>query len=111
MEIICTSCGRAQIKANHNFEYNRRKCRSCRRRESRQRVRDAKSDLTSVYYIPEHHYVGITDNVVNRMRVHKNNDFITEDYEIIANFERRVDAHYLETLLHMRGYNGFNKNC
>ena len=111
MEKTCRSCGRVLEDTKHNFEHNRRRCRTCRRKDARQVIRDMKSEFTSVYYIPEHHYVGITDNIVNRMRMHKKNNFITEDYEIIANFERRVDAHYLETLFHMRGYNGFNKYC
>lgn len=60
-----------------------------------------------VYYLPEHHYIGMTNNISYRMRKHKTDGNITEGYEILAYFERGVDAHYFETLLHMRGYNGF----
>ena len=34
---------------------------------------------------------------------------ITEGYEILAYFEREVDAHLLETMLHQRGYHGYRK--
>ena len=60
-----------------------------------------------LYYIPEHHYVGITNNVTKRMIAHRADNKITEGYEVLAKFERRVDAHYVETLFHMRGYQGF----
>lgn len=63
-----------------------------------------------VYYIPEHHYVGVSSNITKRMSDHRNNSGrITEGYEILAYFEREVDAHMLETMLHQRGYNGYRK--
>lgn len=60
-----------------------------------------------VYYLPEEHYVGMTNYLKRRMHQHRKNGRCTEGMEIVACFERGVDAHYLETLLHMRGYDGF----
>lgn len=62
-----------------------------------------------VYYLPEEHYVGITNNLRFRMKAHRQKGKITEGYEVIAKFERSVDAHLLETMFHMRNYNGFKK--
>ena len=59
-----------------------------------------------MYYLPEEHYIGYTNMVKVRIQNHKKKK-IVEGWEIIAKFERAVDAHYLETLFHMRGYNGF----
>ena len=76
------------------------------RRHKEWRAKD-KSKETCVYYLPEEHYIGITDMVMQRMQHHRAAGKITEGLEIIAWFDRRVDAHYVETLFHMRGYNGF----
>jgi hypothetical protein len=62
---------------------------------------------TAVYYLPEEHYVGITLNVKARMNKHKNEGRISDGYEILGWFERSVDAHLFETLLHVRGYRGY----
>ena len=67
-----------------------------------------KDGYYSVYYLPEEHYVGMTNNVKSRMDYHKSNGKITEGLEIIAKFERAVDAHLFETMLHQRDYNGFH---
>ena len=65
---------------------------------------------TYVYYLPEEHYVGVTTSPVKRMNQHRNSqNHIVDGWEIIARFERRVDAHYLEIMFHMRGYQGFSK--
>ena len=61
----------------------------------------------SVYYLPEEHYVGMTNNVRERMTRHRNLGKITEGYEILAVFERRVDAAWFEVQLHQRDYYGF----
>ena len=77
-------------------------------REYDRKARAARIDgYTYVYYLPEEHYVGITNDVVRRMRVHRHKGKIVDDYEIIARFERAVDAHSLETMFHQRNYNGF----
>lgn len=61
----------------------------------------------SVYYLPEEHYVGMTDCMYSRMRAHGRDGKITEGYEVMATFERSVDAHWFETMCHQRGYRGY----
>ena len=78
------------------------------RRRSRESKEQRMDGYTYVYYLPEEHYVGRTLDVVARMRSHKHNGKITDGYEIIARFERTVDAQWLETMFHQRNYNGFN---
>ena len=70
--------------------------------------KEQKDGKIHVYYIPEEHYVGISVYPKGRMCDHSKNGRITDNWEIIASFERGVDAHWFETLLHMRGYNGYN---
>ena len=60
-----------------------------------------------VYYLPEEHYVGKTNYLKRRMHQHRKNGKCTEGMEIVACFERSVDAHWMETMLHQRGYLGY----
>jgi hypothetical protein len=61
----------------------------------------------AVYYLPEEHYVGFTNCVKQRVIDHRKSGKIVDGIEVIATFERAVDAHWFETLLHQREYNGF----
>jgi hypothetical protein len=61
----------------------------------------------AVYYLPEEHYVGFTNSIKNRIREHSKKNKIVDGYEVIAVFESPIDAHLFETMLHQRGYNGF----
>ena len=60
-----------------------------------------------VYYLPEEHYIGISGNLRNRFYHH---DKCTFQWEIVARFEREVDAAWFETLFHQRGYNGYQNH-
>ena len=61
----------------------------------------------SVYYIPEEHYVGMSKNVYSRMIKHKHLGKIIDDYEVLQSFENPIEAHLMETRLHLMGYNGY----
>ena len=63
-----------------------------------------------VYYLPEEHYVGMTDCLSKRLTGHKNAGRIIEGVETIARFERAVDARWFEAMFHQRGYQGFHYN-
>jgi hypothetical protein len=60
-----------------------------------------------VYYLPEEHYVGMTNRVDRRIKYHDYSGKIVDNYEILARFKRQVDAHLFETRLHTMDYNGF----
>jgi len=66
-----------------------------------------RQDYFTVYYLPEEHYVGMTNCLKKRLREHENQGKIIDGWEIIANFKRAVDAHLYETKLHCIGYHGF----
>lgn len=87
----------------------RRYCsKKCSRREHNYRTREnEKAQGYWLYYLPEEHYIGITCRPKLRMQAHKTNGFYVNDVEWIANFERQVDAAWLEIMFHQRGYNGF----
>jgi hypothetical protein len=60
-----------------------------------------------VYYLPEEHYIGMTNNVHRRIKYHDYSGKIVDNYEILARFKRQVDAHLFETKFHAMDYNGF----
>jgi len=61
----------------------------------------------SVYYIPEEHYVGMSNNPKFRMAKHKHLGKITEGWEVLHSFDNPILAHLMETRLHLMGYNGY----
>ena len=61
----------------------------------------------AVYYLPEEHRVGFTNNVRDRMWSHKRNGLVVEGYEVVGVYDCPIQAHLTETILHTMGYNGF----
>ena len=61
-----------------------------------------------VYYLPQHHYVGVTDCLCNRLSNHRSfHKRITEGYEIIYNAKDMTEARAVERYMHYEmGYNG-----
>lgn len=60
-----------------------------------------------VYYLPEHHYIGMTKNLKARLSLHYNSNKIVDDFEIVGEYNTAVEAHLVETQLHYMGYEGF----
>ena len=77
-------------------------CKACRKALPR-------GHKPCVYYLPEEHYIGVTSHLINRMSGHRQRNYCTEGYEILAYFEREEDAMFLEIQFHQRGYNGYRK--
>ena len=67
-----------------------------------------KDGLYTVYYLPEEHYVGQSNNVRSRMRHHKFYDRYIKDVQLLAKFETRKEAKAFEAKLHNMGYHGKN---
>ena len=61
-----------------------------------------------VYYLPEHHYVGVTDCLYMRLSNHRSfHKRLTEGYEIIYNAKDMTEARAVERYMHYEmGYNG-----
>lgn len=62
-----------------------------------------------VYYLPEEHYVGMTNKFSRRMNEHRGAGKITDGCEVLAYFDNPYDCHIFETILHKIGYHGFNR--
>ena len=89
-------------RANKN--YTRPRCRSCERAD---RLKKEQDGFTSVYYLPEEHYVGMTGRVKKRMSAHKSAGKNIINYKILRVFENEIEAHLYETQLHWMGFGGF----
>ena len=104
MKKKCEHCSEL-FESNRNKRFCSRNCKNyaCKRR----RVDTHKNGPYYVYYIPEHHYIGITNNVNERMTKHRSEGKVTDGYETLCSFERKVDAAWLEIMFQQRGYLGF----
>jgi len=69
---------------------------------------DAKKHEPVVYYLPEHHYIGVTDCLYTRLRNHRNNNNrLIGDCEIIYTAKDMTEARAVERYMHYEmGYNG-----
>ena len=107
---ICSTCHKEKplSKYHRNGDKHVRMCKQCRKDRGhglRERYRDGHY---TVYYLPEHHYVGMTNALKNRLQEHRSkNNRLTDGVEIIGIYEKAVEAHITETMLHAMGYNGF----
>ena len=61
-----------------------------------------------VYYLPQHHYVGVTDCLYMRLSNHRSfYNRVTEGYEIIYTAKDMTEARAVERYMHYEmGYNG-----
>ena len=69
-----------------------------------------KDGFHSVYLLPKHNYVGITENLYIRMGKHKNGGRDTTDYRVLYKTKDRELGLELEELLHDMGYEGKHAN-
>jgi len=65
-----------------------------------------KDDFYTLYYLPEEHYIGVTNQPKLRMYNHKKKGKHVLDYEVITTFKTKREALDIESLLHKLNYNG-----
>lgn len=59
-----------------------------------------------LYYIPEEHYVGVTNDPKRRMQNHRAQGKVAKEWEIILKSKNPKLVAYYEALLHLIGYEG-----
>jgi hypothetical protein len=75
--------------------------------KSQKRQESLKDGKITMYYLPEHHYVGVTNSIDLRMKGHRSShNRYTDDVEIICKFDTREEAIHYERILHSIGYRG-----
>ena len=75
----------------------------------KRRVENTDSFYT-LYYLPEEHYIGVTNQPRLRVFNHKHSGRHTLDLEVVCTFSNKKDALLCERLFHSIGYNGAGYN-
>lgn len=107
---LCRVCNTEKSLDNFHRrgDGHRTECKVCKSIIDSKRRRRESDGYYSVYYLPEHHYIGMTNCIKVRMQEHRNkSNRFTEGYEIIGVYKKAVDAHLAETIMHSIGYKGF----
>ena len=110
MSKLCKECG---IYLNpKRFKKDRRLlCKHCNNKRILKYInklnRKKINNIYYLYYLPEEHYIGITNSLKRRMSVHRTQkNKITEGWEIIAEYTDPKLCALHEALMHYIGYNG-----
>ena len=96
-----------EYNKTYSLEYHY-KHHNTRKKINKEYYYNQKDGLHYVYYIPEHHYIGVTDNLRFRKYEHKNgkNNRIIDGFEIVHKTPHRSEALKVESKLHSMGYQG-----
>ena len=62
----------------------------------------------TLYYLPEEHYVGMSQQPKIRLQNHKSAGKHVLDYEVIGTFKNKRECLTAEHYMHSIGYNGTN---
>ena len=92
------------ISANKKryYEANKEKIKAYRKEYYESLI----NDFYTMYYIPQHHYIGITNQPITRLRNHSTEGRITTDWEVVSTFKTKREALDAEKYMHSIGYCG-----
>ena len=122
MNKICSKCNYLKPLTEFHTRKDsvdgyRKECKECKkkdtarqyqfRKETTPRKKSTKDPYYTVYYLPEHHYVGMTNSFKRRISEHKRKGKIIKGYEVVGRYKSQIQAHLYETMLHAMGYEGF----
>ena len=93
-----------QAKNRDKYRTNTRAILDSKKR----RYANNRTDTYSVYYLPEEHYVGMTNAPLNRIQRHKSDGKDIEGFTVLREFNNPFDAHIYETQWHSIGARGFH---
>ena len=110
MNKTCKTCG-IELDVNRLKKDRRLLCKDCNNSRilkfvNNQNNKRAKSNKYYMYYLPEEHYIGITNYPKNRKAQHSSKGKITEGMEIVAEYNNPKLLVLHEALMHYIGYNG-----
>ena len=98
---ICKNCN-ILIKKDKLRDKGRRLCNKC---DNKRQLNYKNTGKYYIYYIPEEHYIGISNKPQQRMYSHKKTKII-DGWEIVAEYNDPKLAALHEALLHYIGYRG-----
>ena len=59
-----------------------------------------------VYYLPEHHYCGVTNSPIRRFSQHRADGNTTDNFRVLACADTLLEARAIEMEFHLMGMNG-----
>lgn len=134
--MTCKYCNTVIYEGNRNYRYCSKECRyemykkrlresisrACKRcgkvieaplAGSRARLycsdywHTGKDGKFRVYILHRENYAGMSAKIFDRMIQHEDRGKYIEDMEVVGIFDNPIEAHLLETQLHLEGYEGF----
>ena len=106
----CNTCDRELSEDNFYIGtggYTNFKCKDC----YKERHINARLDHYIVYYLPEEHYCGFTNNPQYRMTDHKKHGKNIDNWRVLQTCATKTEAAYTEALFQSTlGINGLNYN-
>ena len=87
-------------RSKKSLEGRRYVCKVCRKKYSANIYKAKRLDHYIVYYIPSHHYVGVTNEPISRMHYHKRTGKNVEQMRVLYATECRIKAKYHEAMFH-----------
>ena len=103
----CRPCDAIRYKETRTKYYNKRYATTNGKAHYKKYYYSLKDGLHYVYYLPEEHYIGVTDCISKRIAVHKHkfNRYV-DNIEIVYKTPCRKEAELVESKLHSLGYQG-----
>jgi predicted GIY-YIG superfamily endonuclease len=108
----CRECHRQYDKQRrlNNFEYYKNYYKNnieYHLQRAKRQITEATLSYYIVYLLPDHNYVGITNNLIYRMYNHRSkHNRNTDNWTELARFNNRADALKCEAEYHAKGYEG-----
>tara|TARA_R110000744_G_C18855988_1_gene503326 strand:+ start:39 stop:449 length:411 start_codon:yes stop_codon:yes gene_type:complete len=100
----CKVCHMSYINAR--YEANAEKNKAYQKKRRKQIFEEQGGFI--VYYLPEHNYIGMTNNLIRRLGDHRKSGKFTEGHEVVGRYKTAAEAHLVETTLHCMGYQGYD---
>ena len=109
---VCRVCSKEKEIKDFGTRYGvpTNRCKPCKYKMNNawRKQKNDKNRQYYVYYLPEHHYIGFTYNIKERMYEHKNKGKIIEGYEIMGPYKHPAAALMVEAAFNLHGYYGCN---
>ena len=107
MTKTCNKC--SEEKSLEEFYKGRNDCKVCNNAIRKANYDKTKDGNHYVYYLPEPHYCGVTDNLEKRISIHKARGKNVEGWRVLYSSPNKSEAYHHEAMFQgVLGMNGLN---
>ena len=105
----CRVCHNKKMKVRYQNDEEYRMKMNVKSRANSKRDHDStRTSFFTVYRVPSDNYVGMTNNLKQRLKTHRDRGRDTEGTEVLATFACPMQAAMYELKQHMGGAKGFH---